>query len=120
METLYSKIGSEQLNLLVNTFYDLIFEESSIAHLFKDGGESIREKQFLFLTQFLGGPPLYSEKYGHPKMKMRHLPHPIGEAEKNEWLRCMKIAIHKMNFESNLADELYNCFPKVAEHMRNK
>jgi hemoglobin len=120
MQTLYSKIGSDQLRILVNTFYDLVFTESSIAHLFKTGEAGIREKQFLFLTQFLGGPALYTEQYGHPKMKIRHLPHAIGEEEKNEWLRCMQLAINKMDFDNNLAIELYNCFPKVAEHMRDK
>lgn len=120
METLYSQIGSERLRVLVNTFYDLVFNESTIAHLFKSGDESIREKQYLFLTQFLGGPPLYSDAYGHPQMKMRHLPHAIGENEKNEWLRCMKLAIEKMDFDDKLQVALYNCFPRVAEHMRNK
>lgn len=120
METLFSRIGSEKLRLLVNTFYDLVFDESTISHLFKTGDESIREKQFLFLTQFLGGPTLYSDKHGHPQMKMRHLPHEIGEIEKVEWLRCMKLAIDKMDFEESLKEELYNCFPKVADHMRNK
>ena len=120
METLYSRIGSEKLRCLVNTFYDLIFKESTISHLFKAGDESIRQKQFLFLTQFLGGPQLYSEKYGHPKMKMRHLPHSIGGSEKDEWLRCMKIAIEQMDFDDDLKVALYNCFPKVAEHMRYK
>lgn len=120
METLYFKIGEHKLRELVDTFYDSIFNESTISHLFKTSQDEIREKQFLFLTQFLGGPQLYSAKYGHPRMKMRHLSHPIGEKEKLEWLRCMRLAIQKMNFSDDLAEELYNCFPRVAEHMRNK
>ncbi len=119
METLYAQIGSERLKSLVNNFYDLIFNDSSIAHLFAKGDESIREKQFLFISQFLGGPQLYSEKYGPPKMKMKHLPHAIGEEEKNEWLRCMKLAIESTDFDEELKVTLYNCFPRVAEHMRN-
>lgn len=120
METLYFKIGEHNLRELVNTFYDIIFNESTISHLFKTSQDEIREKQFLFLTQFLGGPQLYSAKYGHPRMKMRHLPHPIGEKEMLEWLRCMKMAIQKMKFSDELSEELYNCFPRVAEHMKNK
>lgn len=120
MGTLYDQIGSERLFILVNRFYDLVLGESKIAHLFHSDNETIREKQFLFLTQFLGGPPAYSEKYGHPKLRMRHLPHSIGDAEKDEWLRCMKIAIESMDFNEDLKVELYNCFPKVAQHMRNK
>lgn len=119
MNTLYDTIGAEKLRELVNKFYDIVFDQSSIAHLFDPEKSSIREKQYLFLTQFLGGPQLYSEKYGHPKLKMRHLPHKIGVPEKDEWLRCMKLAIDAMHFEENTATSLYSCFPKVAEHMRN-
>ncbi len=121
METLYSKIGENKLRELVDTFYDSIFNKSSITHLFNAGSQDfIREKQFLFLTQLLGGPTLYSDQFGHPKMRMRHIPHSIGNIEKEEWLRCMKLAILSMNFDKALADELYDIFPKIAEHMRNK
>lgn len=73
----------------------------------------------MFLTQFLGGPQLYNEQYGHPRMRMRHMPHRIDEAAKNEWLRCMRQAINEMDFTPELADALYNCFPRVADHMQN-
>lgn len=119
MGNLYEIVGKERLKVLVDRFYDIVFKDSSIAHLFDSEKTLIREKQYLFLTQFLGGPPLYSERYGHPKLKARHLPHKIGEAEKDEWLRCMKLAIDSMHFEDDIALELYNCFPKVANHMRN-
>lgn len=120
METIYTKIGPERLQDLVNRFYDLVFNESSIAHLFNTETTLIREKQYMFLTQFLGGPQLYSEKYGHPRMKARHLSHAIGIAEKEEWLRCMRKAIDSMNFEDDLGDVLYQCFPAVAQHMVNR
>ena len=120
METLYSKIGADRLQKLVTIFYDMVFNESKISHLFNSSDQSIRDKQYKFLTQFLGGPTLYSNEYGHPKMKVRHLPHSIGKDEKDEWLRCMRSAIDKMNFEGELGNQLYECFPRVAEHMRNK
>ena len=120
MKTFYELIGKERLHELVNKFYDIVFNDSSISHLFDSEKTLIREKQYLFLTQFLGGPMLYSEKYGHPKLKMRHIPHEIGESEKDEWLRCMKLAIDSMNFEEDLGANLYSCFPRIAEHMRNK
>lgn len=120
METIYSKIGPERLKVLVNTFYNIVFNESSIAHLFQGDRDLVRDKQFCFLSQFLGGPPLYNEKYGQPRMRARHLPHPIGEAEKNEWLRCMRSAIDSMQFEGELGNALYNCFPQLAQHMMNR
>jgi hemoglobin len=105
---------------MVNRFYDIVFEDSSISHLFSAERTLIREKQLLFLTQFLGGPQRYTEKYGQPKMRARHLPHAIGNAEKEEWLRCMRLAIDSMEFEENLGDALYACFPPVAQHMVNR
>lgn len=119
MDTLYTKIGPERLRLLVDTFYNIVFAESSIRHLFDIEHTDIREKQFLFLTQFLGGPASYSDRYGHPRMRERHLPHPINVAAKDEWLRCMQEAIRKCDFEPELARALYNCFPAVATHMIN-
>ena len=121
METLYSKIGPERLQLVLDHFYDMIFDESSISHLFKGDKDEIKTKQFMFLTQFLGGPQLYSQKFGHPKMRMRHLPHAIDDAARVEWLRCMRSAIDKTFVEDkDLGDALYNCFPQLAEHMVNR
>ena len=120
METLYSKIGPESLKRLVDTFYDIVFHESTISHLFTNDQSMIRDKQYRFLTQFLGGPQLYTSEYGHPRMRMRHLPHAIDEAARIEWLRCMKQAISKMDFDPELAEALYNCFPRVAMHMQNR
>ncbi len=120
MKTIYEKIGDERLKKLIHRFYDLIFSESEIRHLFQNSSkEDIMDKQYCFLTQFLGGPPLYTEKYGQPKMRQRHLPHEITVEAKDEWLRCMKDAIDSMEFEDGLGDALYHCFPQVANHMVN-
>jgi hemoglobin len=120
METLYTKIGGNKLMQLVDVFYDKVFLSEKIAPLFKNDKEEIKEKQFLFLSQFLGGPQLYTEKYGHPKMRARHLPHAITEDAKNEWLRCMKLAIETLDLSDDLKIALYNCFPAVAQHMVNR
>ena len=120
METIYSKIGPDKLREVVDAFYDLIFEESEIKHLFKTDKALIRDKQYKFLTQFLGGPQLYTSEYGHPKMRMRHMPHVINEEGKEEWLRCMRQAIDSKIKDQSLADALYNCFPPVAAHMVNR
>lgn len=119
METLYSRIGPVKLRELVDRFYDLVFNESEIAFLFTTNKSVIRDKQYKFLTKFLGGPQLYIMDYGHPKMRMRHAPHRIDEAARIEWLRCMKKAISEMDFEEDLAEALYNCFPPIAQHMQN-
>ena len=119
MVSFYSKIGPEKLEEIITKFYDLIFDESSIKHLFTTDKELIRSKQLKFLTQFLGGPMLYSEEYGPPRMKMRHIPHRIDSEAMKEWLRCMKIAIDESTLENELKEPLFECFPKLAAHMVN-
>lgn len=119
-QTLYELVGDENLKKLVAQFYDLVQKNETLAPLFKGDFDTIRDKQYCFLSQFLGGPMRYTEKYGHPKMRLRHLPHHIDQKAKNEWLKCMKKAIETLELEPNLALALYNCFPPVAEHMVNK
>lgn len=117
--TLYEILGEDTIKELVNRFYVLVLNDNKINHLFKNDIEIIKEKQFRFLCQFLGGPQYYIEKYGHPRMKIRHAPHEITEKGKNAWLKCMKEAIDSLNLGENLSKALYNCFPKIAQHMVN-
>lgn len=119
MENLYGKIGAENIKLLVNGFYEYVFQSPKIEPLFRTDRNEIKRKQELFLTQFLGGPPVYSMEFGHPKMRMRHLPHKITEEAKEEWLRCMKQAIADLPVSDKLKEELFSIFPKVAAHMVN-
>lgn len=119
METLYTRITPERLSELIDQFYDRVFASPIISPLFSIEKEEIKKKQFLFLTQFIGGPMHYTEAYGHPKMRMRHLPHPIDNAAKDEWLRCMKEAIETLDMSDELKNALYNCFPPIAQHMVN-
>jgi len=119
--TLYEQIGKERLKNIIYQFYDLVFINPKIGTLFKGEKVLIREKQIQFLTQFLGGPQLYTEAHGHPKMRARHLLHAITEEAKEEWLKCMKEAIYtEINDDDELANALYLCFPQVANHMVNR
>lgn len=120
MDTIYNRLGDENLKQLVNNFYDLVFSSEIIGPLFQNDKEVIKHKQYLFLTQFLGGPGLYTERFGHPKMRMRHLPHAITDEAKTEWLRCMRLAIAKLSLPEEFKEELYNCFPAIAQHMVNR
>lgn len=117
--TIYQKLGANNLQLLVNHFYDLVQQNEVLSPLFKDDFEIIRKKQFMFLSQFLGGPQLYTIAFGHPRMRMRHLPHKITEEAKNGWLKCMKRAINQLDIDEQFKETLYNCFPQVAQHMVN-
>ena len=120
-QTLYEKLGDQRLKQLLDTFYDKVFNSAIIGPLFNKTEKAvIKDKQFCFLTQFLGGPPRYLEKYGQPKMRMRHLPHPIGEKERDEWLKLMSESIQSLDWDESNKASLYNCFPAVASHMMNR
>lgn len=118
-KTIYELLGKENLEMLVEEFYELVKNDPVIKGLFKNDFEEIKHKQLLFLTQFFGGPPLYSEKYGHPMMRKRHLPHKIDHGAKEAWLNCMRQAIDKLPIDKKLKFALYSSFPKLAEHMVN-
>ena len=119
-EALYYRLGKENLDLLVERFYDLVFVNPQISHLFKNDKEEIKGKQRLFLSQFLGGPALYSDKYGHPRMRARHMPHTITETDAIAWLHCMSQAIGTLPISEELKDELFARFPSTAMFMVNK
>jgi hemoglobin len=118
--TLFDRLGAENLNTLVDRFYDLVFVNEQISHLFKTDKEVIKEKQRLFLTQFLGGPALYSERYGHPQLRARHLPHPIAQDDAVAWLSCMSAAITSLSIDEKMKDELFKRFVPTAMFMVNQ
>lgn len=118
--TLYERIGGDAaLRQLTDRFYDLVFAHELISRLFKSDKELIKEKQRLFLTQFLGGPQLYSEIYGHPMMRARHMPHTITEDDATAWLQCMSQAVGELPISNELKDELFDRFPRTAFFMVN-
>ncbi len=119
MKTLYSRIEPILLEQLVNAFYEKVYQSNTIKHLFNNNIEEVKMKQLLFLTQFLGGPTVYNQKFGHPRLRMKHLPHKITEEAKKEWLKCMNEAIDEIFFDQSLKNDLKMAFPKVAQHMVN-
>ncbi len=120
LPNIYERLGADNLQLLVDYFYDLVFTDEQLAPLFsKTPKEVIKNKQLLFLTQFLGGPAAYSELYGHPKMRARHMPHEITESKAIAWLQCMNKAVYQLPIDEQLKKELFSSFPKMAFHMVN-
>lgn len=119
-KTLYEQFGEDNIKKLVEHFYDLVFEHPQLSPLFKTDKDLIKEKQFLFLTQFFGGPDLYSQRYGHPRLKARHLPHPIGKIEVEAWLQCMALAFTKIEAEESLKDMMFQKLVPPAFFMANK
>lgn len=122
--TFYDQIGAEEgLRTLVNRFYDLMDLETDFTALRATHGptlDSAREKLFLFLSGYLGGPDRYIEKYGHPMLRARHLPFSIGIQERDEWVACMGRAMIDCNVPEPLREHLLHSFVGVADWMRNK
>lgn len=124
MQTHYERIGGEEgVRRLVDRFYDLMDSRAEVAgirELHAANLKGSREKLFLFLSGWLGGPQLYVEKYGHPHLRQRHLPFSIGESERDQWMSCMLEAMQDVGVDEGLRRELTMAFQKIADFMRNK
>lgn len=82
---------------------------------------SVKEKLFEFLSGWLGGPNLFVEKYGHPRMRARHMHVQIGEAERDQWLYCMNMALkHHTKIKNKYKVELANSFAALAYRIQNQ
>ena len=124
MQTHYQRIGGKaKVRELVDRFYqhmDELPEAWEIRKLHPEDLASSREKLFEFLTGWMGGPQLYVEKHGHPMLRRRHLPFPIGERERDQWLMCMRLAMDEVVEDPALRSELLAALVKLADHMRNQ
>ena len=115
--------GDAKVRELVDRFYDLMDFEAKYRELRAVHGstlESAREKLYLFLSGWLGGPPLYMDRYGHPMLRARHLPFAIGTVERDQWLACMAQAMEETGVPQELRKPLQDAFFKTADWMRNK
>ncbi len=117
--TPYEAIGENTLHRLVDTFYGLVAQHPDLAPIFPNDFSEIARKQKQFLTQYLGGPSLYTEEHGHPMMRARHLPFPITPIRAKAWLSCMTQAMDKIGLEGQERDEFYSRLYLTAQHMVN-
>ena len=120
----YELIGAEAgLRRLVDRFYDYMGADSRVAGIRQMHAQDLRasrEKLFLFLSGWLGGPDLYTQKYGHPMLRRRHMPFVIGKKERDQWMHCMEKAIADMPIDDRLRAKLIHAFMATADHMRNQ
>ena len=122
--TPFERLGGETgVRSLVDRFYDLMDLEPAFAELRAlhptplDGS---RDKLFWFLCGWLGGPDHYVQRFGHPRLRARHLPYPIGLAERDQWLACMQQAMQDRALDESLARGLAESFFGTADWMRNR
>jgi len=115
--------GDAKVRALVDRFYDLMDLEPAYTELRQAHGPSLDDaldKLHWFLSGWLGGPNLYIERFGHPRLRARHLPFSIGIKERDQWLACMFQAMKEVEVEPVLAERLEQSFFQTADWMRNK
>lgn len=120
LETLFDQIGEQKVEELVNAFYPKVYDDPDLSPLFKGDMKEIMRKQRMFLTQFLGGPALYSMEFGPPAMRYRHMPFEITPKRAEAWLRCMKEAFEEVGlYDVPVGDFFYKRLQQVAAIMIN-
>lgn len=123
-ETLYDLLGGDAgVRQLVDRFYDIMDREPEVAIIRDmhpaDLAES-RDKLYEFLSGWMGGPALYHEKRGHPRLRFRHLPFSIGSPEAAQWLYCMNEALRELQVPDAVAQRLMEGLTMTARHMINR
>ena len=122
-DTVFEWIGGEaKIKALVERFYDLMDLERGYTQLRAVHGGDLhraREKLFWFLCGWMGGPQHYTERFGHPMLRARHMPFKIGIQERDQWLACMDQAMGETGVPGALRTRLRESFFQTADWMRN-
>jgi hemoglobin len=117
---MYESIGGQEvIDKLVDDFYqimatDPVAQDCFATHHGRDISESAHKLKY-FLSGWSGGPQLYVEKFGHPRLRMRHNPFPIGVKEAEQWMYCMKKALAKSTINPQMQVQMYEAFMQVAQ-----
>lgn len=123
-ESAFTLIGGEPgVRALVDVFYDRMWIDERfkvILALHPVPLDGSRDKLFWFLCGWMGGPDHYIERFGHPRLRARHLPYPIASTERDQWLLCMAEAMADIGVEPPLFDRLLESFSGTADWMRNR
>lgn len=122
--TTYEKIGGEAtVGKLCDRFYELMDTVPQFAELRAMHPENLRgsrDKLFMFLSGWFGGPDLFVENFGHPRLRARHMPFAIGTRERDQWVACMVLAMEDVGIQADVRKVLLNNFFNTADFMRNK
>ncbi len=121
---LFDRVGREPgVRKLVDYFYDRMDARQDVREL-RDTHPaeltSARDKLYWFLVGWTGGPRMYEERFGHPRLRARHLPFSIGQLERDQWMSCMTEALTACIADEEVRDYLHRAFSGIADHMRNR
>lgn len=115
----YDQIGEAKLSELIDVFYRYVGQHPLLKPIFPDDLTETARKQKQFMTQYLGGPDLYTHEHGHPMMRMRHNPFPITPERAEAWLSCMHQAMDDVGLEGHFREQYYKRLVLTAHHMVN-
>ncbi|RYH10792.1 MAG: globin [Alphaproteobacteria bacterium] len=122
--TLYQAIGGDEtIAKLTRRFYELMDtlpEAKNCRAIHPPDLAGSERKLYEYLTGYLGGPPLYTEKYGHPRLRSRHFMAEIGPAERDEWILCFRRAMDETIEHPKLREIIWAPIERLAFHMQNK
>ncbi|OIJ18504.1 globin [Anaerobacillus alkalidiazotrophicus] len=111
--------GKDVIDQLVESFYSKVQKHPLLTPIFPDDLTETARVQKQFLTQFLGGPTLYSDEHGHPMLRARHMPFPITPQRAHAWLQCMNEAMTDIGLEGPVRDYVFERLTQTAHHMIN-
>jgi hemoglobin len=118
--TLYELVGGEPtFRQLVEVFYRRVEQDPPLRAIFPEDMEPGKRWQFLFLSQFFGGPQQYGQERGHPRLRMRHATFPIDDQLRERWLGHMVAAIDEVGIEEPMRTIMRDYFERASEHMIN-
>lgn len=122
--TLYQAIGGDEtIRKLVSRFYilmDTLPEARACRAVHPPSLTNAEQKLYEYLTGYLGGPPIYTEKYGHPRLRSRHFVAPIGAEERDGWMLCFQQAMAETIEHPKLREIIWAPIERLAHHMQNK
>lgn len=119
-ESIYEAIGGEEtIRKMVEAFYPRVQAHPLLAPLFPEDITPVMGRQFMFLSQFFGGPAIYTERFGHPMMRARHLPFPVTKERADAWLSCMREALQEISMKPELLVMVMERLSGPAYHFIN-
>lgn len=123
-QTVYELIGGEPtVAALCDRFYELMAttpQFKALRDMHPEDLQGSRDKLYMFLSGWFGGPDLFVEKFGHPRLRARHMPFAIGVKERDQWVACMYMAMESVGIQDPLRQRLLQNFFNTADFMRNK
>ena len=123
-KSLYARLGGGiVLRRFVDYLYDFMETSAEVGHVRKMHSADLsyaRDRLFMFLSGMLGGPPLYMEAFGHPRLRRKHMSFEIGDNERDQWLYCAQQAADQLEVTASVSDELMKALTEMANHLRNQ